>query len=70
MPLRTYLISRFNDKKCRLDGIMPSTRMPYKEKLCQLFSDYIRLSSDQLPPKVDLRSEMTTVEDQSKVGSW
>ncbi|UJR09186.1 hypothetical protein I4U23_013434 [Adineta vaga] len=69
MPIRTYLINQFNNKKCRLNGIKPSKRMPYKEKLCQHFSDCIQLNNDELPPKVDLRSEMTPVEDQSRVGS-
>lgn len=70
MPLRTYLFNRFYEKKCRLNGIKPSTRLPWKEKLCQYFADHIQLASDQLPPKVDLRSELTPVEDQSKIGSW
>jgi hypothetical protein len=30
----------------------------------------MQLSSDQLPPKVDLRPDMTPVEDQSSIGSW
>ncbi len=70
MPVRTYLLNRFLDKKCRLNGIQPSTRMPRKEKLSQSFSNHIVLSSNQLPPKVDLRPWMTSVEDQSKIGSW
>lgn len=70
MPIRTYLCNQFYDKKCRLNGIQPSTRLPWKEKLCQYFSDHIQLSNDQPPPKVDLRSAMTPVEDQSRIGSW
>ncbi len=70
MPIRTFLINRFYDTKCRLNGIQPSTRLPHKDKLRQFFSDIIQLNSDELPPKVDLRSEMTSVEDQSRIGSW
>ena len=70
MPIRTYIINRFYDTKCRLNGIKPSTRMPSKKQLAQYFSDHIQLNIDQLPPKVDLSSAMTPVEDQSKIGSW
>lgn len=70
MPIRTYLFNRFYDQKCRLNGIKPSTRLPAKEELRQNFADHVQLSSDQLPPKVDLRPSMTPVEDQSKIGSW
>ncbi|CAF1147020.1 unnamed protein product [Rotaria sordida] len=69
MPIRTYLYNRFNDKKFRLNGIKPSTRMPSKENLRQFFSDHVLYSTDQLPPKVDLRPDMTPVEDQSRIGS-
>lgn len=55
---------------CRLNGIVESHRLPRKEELRQLFSDHIVISPEQLPPKVDLRSFMTPVEDQSKLGSW
>jgi hypothetical protein len=70
MPIRTYIINRYYETKCRLNGIKPSTRLPNKDHLCQLFSDITKLSSDQLPPKVDLRPKMSPVEDQSRIGSW
>ncbi|CAF3113827.1 unnamed protein product [Rotaria sp. Silwood2] len=69
MPIRTYLFNRFNDKKFRLNGISLSSRLPEKENLRQSFSDHVLYSNDQLPPKVDLGPYMTTVEDQSKIGS-
>ncbi|CAF4360146.1 unnamed protein product [Rotaria sordida] len=43
--------------------------MPYKENLRQFFSDHVLYSNDQLPPKVDLRPDMTPVEDESRIGS-
>ncbi len=70
MPLQTYLVDKVHDNKFRLDGIMPSHRLPRKENLCQSFSDHVLYSADQLPPKVDLRPDMTPVEDQSRIGSW
>ncbi len=70
MPVRSYLINRVTNKIYRLNGIIPSSRMPYKENLRQSFADHILLSSDELPPKVDFRSDMTPVEDQSTIGSW
>jgi hypothetical protein len=57
-------------RKCRLNGIVPSKRLPQKAKLQQHFSNHILFSDSQLPPKVDLRFEMTPVEDQSSIGSW
>lgn len=56
--------------RIRLDGLIPSSRLPFKSQLCQFFRDHILYSPDQLPPKVDLRPEMTPVEDQSQIGSW
>ena len=70
MPLRTYLSNRNTVKKCRLNGVRQSTRLPGKAKLQNHFSDHRKFSSQQLPPKVNLRFEMTPVEDQSSVGSW
>lgn len=70
MPVRTYLISKFGNKKCRLNGIKPSSRMPWKDQLRHYFADHIQLYFDEIPRKVDLRSDMTPVEDQSRIGSW
>ncbi|CAF3781485.1 unnamed protein product [Rotaria sp. Silwood1] len=69
MPVRTYLINRLTNAIYRLNGIEPSHQMPHKEDLQQSFSDHVLFSSDHLPPKVDLRPYMTTVEDQSRIGS-
>jgi hypothetical protein len=70
MGLKTYLVDRINSRKFYLNGILPSTRLPNKQKLCQAFRDNVLYSPNQLPHKVDLRSDMTPVEDQSNVGSW
>ena len=70
MPFKTYLINKIINQKFRLNGILPSNRLPQKHRLRQSFGQHVLYSADQLPPKVDLRSEMTTVEDQSQIGSW
>ncbi len=70
MPLRTFLSNRATKTKCRLNGAKRSTRLPQKASLRKHFSDYRVFSSPQLPPKVDLRSAMTPIEDQSSIGSW
>ncbi len=70
MPLRKFLSNRTAKRKCRLNGIVPSKRLPHKAKLQQHFSDIRLFSESQLPPKVDLRFEMTPIEDQSSIGSW
>jgi hypothetical protein len=70
MPLKKFLFNRNKNRKFRLNGLLRSTRLPIKECLCQAFSDHVLYSSDQLPPKTDLRDYMTPVEDQSQIGSW
>ncbi|CAF3562084.1 unnamed protein product, partial [Rotaria sp. Silwood2] len=69
MPLKTFLTNKLNLKRFRLNGLVPSSRLPKKSELCQAFCDHILYAADQLPPKVDLRSYMTPVEDQSKTAS-
>ncbi|UJR09188.1 hypothetical protein I4U23_013436 [Adineta vaga] len=69
MPFKTYLINKIKHKRFRLNGIVPSKRLPRKDKLCQEFRDHKVLQADELPPKVDLRPDMTPVEDQSRIGS-
>lgn len=70
MPFKTYLANKINSKRFRLNGIVPSVRLPRKQQLCQAFRDHMLYRLEQLPPKVDLRSDMTPVEDQSRIGSW
>jgi hypothetical protein len=70
MPHKTYLTNKINSKKFRLNGLIPSSRLPHKRHLCKTFRDHIIYRAEQLPPKVDLRSDMTPVEDQSQIGSW
>ncbi|CAF3376785.1 unnamed protein product [Rotaria sp. Silwood1] len=69
MTIKTYLINKINSQKHRLNGILPSNSLPSKSNLCKAFHDNILYTPDQLPPKVDLRKDMTSVEDQSKIGS-
>ncbi|UJR09185.1 hypothetical protein I4U23_013433 [Adineta vaga] len=69
MPTRTYLKNRRNNRKCRLNGIVASQRKPEKAKLQRHFRDHMQFSYSQLPPKVDLRFDMTPVEDQADIAS-
>lgn len=70
MPLKRFLINQNQNRKFRLNGILPSSRLPHKHHLRQAFSNHVIYSPDELPPKTDLRSSMTLVEDQSQIGSW
>ncbi|CAF4539423.1 unnamed protein product, partial [Rotaria sp. Silwood2] len=49
--------------------MLASARMPSCAQLQQKFSDHMTLNQSQLPRKMNLRSEMTPVEDQSQIGS-
>jgi hypothetical protein len=70
MGLKKFLINRNKNRKFRLNGVWPSTRLPIKARLCQAFRDHVLYSAETLPPKADLRDQMTPVEDQSQIGSW
>jgi hypothetical protein len=70
MPLRTYLVNKNENKKFRIDGLVRSTHLPKEKHLCQHFRHHMLFSPHQLPPKADLRSKMTPVEDQSRIASW
>lgn len=70
MPLKTYLRNLINNRKCRLNGIWPSTHLPHNHQLRLTFADHVVYTAEQLPPKTDLRPDMTPVEDQSQIGSW
>ena len=70
MDLKTFLFNRFESRICRLNGIVHSSARPEKAELRQKFASHALYSDDQLPPKVDLRPNLTEVEDQSTIGSW
>lgn len=70
MTVKTYLRNKFRPNKFRLNGLVPSQKLPQKRQLCQSFRNHVIYRADQLPPKVDLRTDMTPVEDQSRIGSW
>ena len=70
MGSQSFLISPDKNRKYLLNGVRPSPRLPTKEALSQVFRGHLEYSPDDLPPKTDLREHMTSVEDQSKVGSW
>jgi hypothetical protein len=70
MPYKTYLTNKKHSTKFRVNGLVPSARLPHKSHLCQTFRGHIVYRAEHLPPKVDLRSHMSPVEDQSQIGSW
>ncbi|CAF1506720.1 unnamed protein product, partial [Didymodactylos carnosus] len=60
---------KINEHRFRFNGLIASTRLPHKQSLRQKFDNIVKYSPEELPPKVDLRQEMTAVEDQSQIGS-
>ena len=70
MGLKTFLVNRITSKKFRFNGLLPSNQHSTRQELCQAFRDHLVYSATELPHKVDLRNDMTPVEDQSKIGSW
>lgn len=53
-----------------LNGMRRATRPPDKAKLRKKFSKHVCYRAEELPKKVNLRSEMTQVEHQSELSSW
>ncbi|CAF0990701.1 unnamed protein product, partial [Didymodactylos carnosus] len=60
---------KINEHRFRFNGLIESTRLPHKQCLRQKFDNILKYSPNDLPSKVDLREEMTAVEDQSQIGS-
>ena len=58
MSIRNYLTNKLSVPKFHFPDILPKT--PIKR-----FSH-----TTQLPTKVDLRSNMKSIDDQSRIGSW
>jgi hypothetical protein len=69
MSFKTYLTKKFSISNIRLTDILSTTHLPSKKRLSQAFRHHILYRADQLPPKLDLRPDMTPVEDQSSIGS-
>jgi hypothetical protein len=69
MSFKKYLTRKLSVQKSRLTNILPTTHLPHTSRLSQVFRHHILYSVDQLPPKVDLRPDMTPIENQSSIGS-
>jgi hypothetical protein len=69
MSFKEYFTRKLSLQKSRLSHISPTTHLLNAKRLSQVFRHHILYKADQLPPKVDLRPEMTPVEDQSSIGS-
>jgi len=69
MVVETYLVSRRTGEKFRLNGVRRSTRLPSKLNLRQAFRGQRLYSAAKLPSKVDLRKDMTSVENQGQTNS-
>ena len=71
MATENVLTSKFNNRTFRLDGIRRSTHLPAKYQSTNVFRTRVLAgTAAQLPSEVDLRLDMTPVEDQSKMLSW
>ena len=70
MQFGQFLTDPTTGQQYRLNGCIPSSHLPNKYNLQKNFSSHMCCSAAQLPPKVDLRSDMTPVENQSILSSW
>ncbi len=70
MQSRQFLTDSNTGQQYRLNGYIPSHRPPSHPDLRQNFSDRMTFGAAQLPEKIDLRSDMTRIENQSTLGSW
>ncbi|CAF3535770.1 unnamed protein product [Rotaria sp. Silwood1] len=65
MPQKRFIHDKKTDRKYCISGCKASKREAEDETLRKDFSNHIKVSAEELPPKVDLRPLMTTVEDQN-----
>ncbi|CAF1226848.1 unnamed protein product [Adineta steineri] len=66
MPLKTYIVNKTTGEKYRLNGVLPSASLPAGSAagVAKAFAPLIRYPVEELPPKVDLRNDMTEIENQ------
>ena len=65
MPFKHYLTNKLNIPKRRVTDILQTTSLSNIKRL----SHNILYRVDPLPSKVDLRPDMSLVDDQSRIGS-
>ena len=70
MSSRQFLKDQNSARQYRLNGCIPSERPPNSPRLQQPFRSHMVLDAARLSDKVDLRPDMTPVEDRSTLGSW
>ena len=74
MPLaqvkKMFMVNKKTTKKYSINGLKKSEHKPKEKSLRKKFKEHMEYKIGTLPPKVDLRPWMTTVEDQSSMGSW
>ncbi|UJR09187.1 hypothetical protein I4U23_013435 [Adineta vaga] len=69
MALKRYLSRKFSDHKQRLTNILPTVHLRHRKRSKESFRHHRIYRTDQLPPKVDLRPDMTPIENQLDLGS-
>lgn len=69
MSFKSYVVRKLSMNKSRLSQILPTTPLLNTKRLSDVFRHHISDRSTQNPSAVDLRSNMTPVEDQLNIGS-
>ena len=67
---KLFLINHKTMKRYCVRGLKSSTEKSTHKSLRKKFTRHTIYRPDELPPKIDLRSWMTPVEDQSDINSW
>ncbi|CAF3908045.1 unnamed protein product [Rotaria sp. Silwood2] len=69
MTIKSYFVDNINHRRYPLNGVIPSGRQPTETHANKLFQNRVIVGALKLPPKVDLRPDMTTVENQYTANS-
>ncbi len=69
MSFKNYLTRKLNIQRSCLTHILPTIHLTNIKRLPKVFLHHLLYKVDQLPPKVDLRPDMTAIENQSSIGS-
>ncbi|CAF3295645.1 unnamed protein product [Rotaria sp. Silwood2] len=67
---KAFLVDRRTMDRHRVDGLKKSKYKSTDKSLRKHFTKGVMYGTKELPPKVDLRPWMTTVEQQKNLGSW
>ncbi|CAF4072604.1 unnamed protein product [Adineta steineri] len=69
MSFTRYIKKKLSITKCCLPNVLPTAHLPNTKRFKRSFRHHRLYKAEQLPPKVDLRPNMTPIDNQLNIGS-